>query len=194
MKRLLAYLFLVLILLCGENISYAGSLNGSGELKMTDRAVNNFIHYIKINKEIINGKRAKPDSFIISKNGDWSWYWYCAYPECWQNDKPKIEECERATGVTCARFAKRRTIYWDNGINTKKKKAKISSKWSDQEIRDELKRLGFIDDGESTQTDQSLITNKKPDIAEQLNQIKKLLDDGVLSKEEYEKAKKKILN
>ncbi len=115
MKKLLGIVFL--ILLCSENISYAGSLNGSGELKMSDRTVNNFIRYIKINKEIAG---AKPDSFLISQNGDWSWYWYCAYNECWQNDKPKIEECERVTGVTCARFAKRRTIFWDNGINTKK--------------------------------------------------------------------------
>ena len=189
MKKLLGIVFL--ILLCSENISYAGSLNGSGELKMSDRTVNNFIRYIKINKEIA---KAKPDSFLISQNGDWYWYWYCAYNECWQNDKPKIEECERVTGVTCARFAKRRTIFWDNGINTKKNRAKISSKWSDQEIRDELKRLGFIDDGGSTQTKKSKITKKTPDITKQLNQIKKLLDDGVLSKEEFEKAKKKILN
>lgn len=174
-------------MLCGKDISYASAINGSGELKMSNRTVNNFIYYIKINKEVAG---AKPSSFIISQNGEWSWYWYCAYPECWHNDKPKIEECERVTGVICARFAKRRTIFWDNGINTKKNKAKISSNWSDQKIRDELKRLGFIGVKATTQKE----NEKKADIVEQLKQIKKLYDDGVLTKKEFEKAKKKILN
>jgi len=174
--------------------SYAGSINGSGELKMSNQSVSNFIRYIKINKKPINGKRPKPDSFIISQDGSWSWYWYCAYNQCWQNDKPKLEECEKITGVTCARFAKRRTVFWDNGINTKKKKAKFSSKMSDQEIRDKLKRLGFIESNASTTTNKPKITKKSPDIAKQLNQIKKLYDDGILTKEEFEKAKKKILN
>ena len=192
MKKILV--ITILILLCGKDTSYASAINGRGELKMSDRSVNNFITYIKINKEVAG---AKPDSFIISQNGDWSWYWYCAYPQCWQNDKPKIEECERVTGVICARFAKRRTIFWDNGINTKKNRAKLSSNWSDQKIRDELKRLGFIGVKANTQIENSDIkkeNEKKADIAEQLKQIKKLYDDGVLTKEEFEKAKKMIIN
>ena len=185
---------LLFVLFFNSQISFAGSVNGSGELKMSNGAVNAFINYIKINKKIVNGKRAKPDSFIISSNGDWTWYWWCAHNECWTNDKPKLEECERATGVTCGRFAKRRTVYWDNGINTKKKKTRFSSKMSDQEIRDELKKLGFIETNGSTTTNKPKITKKSPDIAKQLTQIKKLYDDGILTKEEYEKAKKKILN
>ena len=65
---------------------------------------------------------------------------------------------------------------------------------SDQEIRDELKKLGFIETNGSTITNKPKITKKSPDIAKQLTQIKKLYDDGILTKEEYEKAKKKILN
>ena len=175
--------------------SYAGSLSGKGELKMSDRAVNEFITYIKINKKVVNGKRAKPDSFIISKNGNWTFYWWCAHNECWTNDKPTLEECERITGVSCARFAKRRTIFWDNGVNTKKKRAKFSSKMSDQEIRDELKRLGFIDETNTSKITKPKITKKNStDVVKQLNDIKKLLDDGVLTQEEFEKAKKKILD
>jgi hypothetical protein len=192
MKKLLG--IVVLGFFIYNTSSYAGSVNGSGELKMSNGAVNAFINYIKINKKVVNGKRAKPDSFIISSNGDWTWYWWCAHNECWTNDKPKLEECERKTGVSCARFAKRRTIYWDNGINTKKKKARFTSKMSDQEIRDELKKLGFIETNGSTLTNKPKITKKSPDIAKQLTQIKKLYDDGILTKEEYEKAKKKIIN
>ena len=111
---------------------------------MSNQSVENFIHYIKINKKLIDGKRPKPEAFLISQDGSWSWYFYCTWSDCWQNDKVKIEECERITGGTCGRFAMRRTIYWDNGINTKKNKAKFSSKMSDTEIRAKLKELGFI--------------------------------------------------
>ena len=65
---------------------------------------------------------------------------------------------------------------------------------SDEEIRYELEKLGFIETNGSTSTNEPKITKKSPDIAEQLSQIKKLYDDGVLTKEEYEKAKKKIIN
>jgi len=180
------------ILLLSTKASFAGPLYGKGELKMSAKTVNNFITYIKINKEV---KNAKPDSFIISSNGDWSWFWYCGRNECWSDDKPTLEKCERMTGVTCGRFAKRRTIFWDNGINNKKNRAKFSSKMSDQEIRDRLKEYGFIKGYENEQTKKSeKETKNNSDITKQLNQIKKLYEDGILTKEEFEKAKKRILN
>ena len=160
MKKLLGIIALYFFIY--NTSSYASGINGSGELQMSYQSVKYFIEYIKINKKRIDGKTPKPDSFIISQDGSWSWYWYCNYNECWQNDKPKLEECERITGVTCARFAKRRTVYWDNGINTKKKKAKFSSKMSDQEIKDELKRLGFYGNKSSTT---NTIKEKKTKIA-----------------------------
>ena len=143
MKKIFFYISIILLFF-SLNKSFAGALYGKGELKMSEKAVDGFIQYIKINK-IVKGKRAKPDSFIISSNGDWYWYWWCGHNECWSNDKPTLEQCERETGVTCGRFAKRRTIFWDNGINTKGKRAKFKSKMSNQEIREELKRLGFLD-------------------------------------------------
>lgn len=133
--------------------SNAGSINGKGELKMSNQSVENFIYYIKINKQLIDGKRPKPEAFLISQDGSWSWYFYCTWNDCSQNDKVKIEECERITGITCGRFAMRRTIYWDNGINTKKKKAKFSSKMSDTEIRAKLTELGFIGNTSTTTKD-----------------------------------------
>ena len=144
MKKILG--IVVLCFFIFNTSSNAGSIEGKGELKMSNKTVDNFIYYIKINQKIINGKRPKPESFLISQNGKWSWYIYCTYNNCNQNYKPKLAECEKITGVTCARFAKRRTIYWDNGINTKKKKAKFSSKMSDSEIRAKLTELGFIRD------------------------------------------------
>ena len=195
MKKILGIIILGFFI-CNTS-SYAGSINGSGELKMSNKSVNNFIAYIKINEKRINGKRAKPDSFIMSSNGNWSWFWYCLSGECWQNDKPKLEECERITGVTCGRFAKRRTIYWDNGINTKKNKARFKSKMSDSEIRAILTEFGFIGNASTTTTTTPKVTKKnenKEDVIKQLNDLKNLLDAGVITNDEFEKAKKKILN
>tara|TARA_B100001057_G_C22617603_1_gene859158 strand:- start:45 stop:659 length:615 start_codon:yes stop_codon:yes gene_type:complete len=184
----------------------AGSINGKGELKMSNQSVNNFIEYIKINKKIIDGKRPKPEAFLISQDGSWSFYYYCVWSDCWQNDKPKIEECERITGVSCGRFAMRRKIFWDNGINTKKKKARFSSKMTDSEIRAKLTELGFIGDSSTTAKDNNdtntkikpkitkKVTQSNDDIVSKLKDLKDLLDSGVLTIDEFKKAKKKLLN
>jgi predicted Zn-dependent peptidase len=70
--------------------------------------------------------------------------------------------------------------------------SKFNSKWSDTEIIAKLTELGFTSSSAST----SKKTTKKQssDITAQLKSLKKLLDDGVLSKDEFEKAKKKLLN
>ena len=84
-----------------------------------------------------------------------------------------------------------------------KRKAKVSSRMSDSEIREKLEHLGFI--GEVTQKTKKeikpKITKKKEasvdidtDIVKKIKELKKLFDDGVLTKEEFTKAKKKILN
>ena len=199
MKKILR--IIVLSFFICNTYSYAGNINGSGELKMSNASVNNFIEYISVNKKPVNGKRPKPDSFIISQDGIWSMFWYCPYNRCLQNDKPTIVKCERETGVTCGRFAKRRTIYWDNGINTKKtrsKNAKFSSKMSESEIRAKLTELGFIGDTSTTTTTTPKITKKKEvnneDIIKSLKSLKNLLDSGVLTEDEFKKAKKKLLN
>ena len=44
--------------------------------------------------------------------------------------------------------------------------------------------MGFIESNESSTTSKSKITKKSPEISEQLSQIKKLYDDGVLTKED----------
>ena len=128
--------------------------------------------------------------FILSSDGDWSFSFWCPYSSCRDGgSKQIIEECERETGVNCGVFASRRTIYWDNGINKKKNKARFSSKWSDEEIKSELKRLGFLEENGSGAT----FDSSNPDLVEKLKGLKKLYDDGALTKEDFEKAKKKIL-
>ena len=82
-------------------------------------------------------------AFILSSDGIWATYYFCPEGSCraGTNYMPVIRECEEATGVTCGLFARRYNIIWKNDFRPKK--AKINSKWSDQEIKDKLKEWGF---------------------------------------------------
>ena len=105
-------------------------------------------------------------------------------------------------------FASRRTIVWKNQINPGKGKiSTINSKWSDTEIRAKLTELGFLGGSSSSSTTTtSKITKKKPkkdkkstdankgDIVSQIKGLKELLDAGVITQDEFDKAKKKLLN
>lgn len=181
---------------------------GEGEVKMTDKALNHFIDYVQGKSNFKKKKgdtKPKPSMFILSSNGNWTAAWFCPYSNgCVDSLSAKtIKECERETGTNCGVFASRRTIYWDNGINTKKKKARFKSQMSGSEIRAKLTDLGFI--GSSTSaatTTKPKITKKKEvkklknneDIVNKLKDLKELYDSGVLTEDEFTKAKKKILN
>ena len=127
--------------------------------------------------------------------------------------KPTEEraKCERHHGQSCSRFAKGRYVSWNNGINPKGKAAKFSSEMSESEVRAKLTKLGFYNNDFLDTTTTPKITKKKEtkkvekkitkkitksdsDIVSKLKDLKELLDSGVLTKEEFEKAKKKLLN
>jgi len=206
MKKILGILFLILLLSTG---SFAGVKKGKGEVEMSNHAVERFITYLR-------GKKGmKPMAFILSSNGSYTFYWYCAHEGGCRdgNFGPTIRECEEKTGVDCGLFARKRTIVWKNDINPGKGKAsKINSKWSDTEVRAKLTELGFLGGSISTTTTTTTkpkTTKKKKakqikeakkenkrdeNIVKKLKDLKELLDSGVLTKEEFKKAKKKLLN
>ena len=120
--------------------------------------------------------------------------------------KEDIKDCERKTGKKCKKFARQRTIKWKNGINPGKGKAsKISSKLSDEEIKDKLNKLGFYKNdfstSEVTETTQSKTkvvkkesNNSNLSLSEEIKQLNELYKDGALTKEEFKAAKAKLLN
>jgi len=183
MKKILVLFFLSMFL---YNPSGHAMITGKGEVKLTERALQNFLWYLRGDWPERKKGRYVPAYFILSSNGNWSYFLWCPYNECWSNERPHVAMCERETGVPCGAFAVRRRISWDNGINTSKKRAKFTSKMSDEEVKSELNRLGFY--GEIENQSNSI------NLSEQLQSLKKLYEDGILTKEEYKKAKKKILN
>ena len=112
MRRSLGIIILCFLL---SGSAYAFT-KGTGEVKMSNRAVNHFIDYVQgkssIKKNASHDKKGKPSMFILSSNGNWSHAWWCPWTECSDSRSGKtIKECERATGTSCGVFAVKRTLY-----------------------------------------------------------------------------------
>ena len=139
--RKFQFFTIFLFLLFFSNNSYAARY-GTGELKLSDRVVSYFIQYIR-------GKQFKyPSVFLVTIDGSDAVYWYCSeMTNCSSGSiSQNLATCLRVTGKECKQFARQRYIKWNNGVNTGKGKiSQIKNKWSDQEIRSHLKKLGFID-------------------------------------------------
>ena len=132
---------LIVIISFFSNNSYAARY-GTGELKLSDRVVSYFIQYIR-------GKQFKyPATFLVTIDGSDAVSWYCSeMTNCSSGSiSQNLATCLRDTGKECGQFARQRYIKWNNGVNPGKGKiSQIKNKWSDQEIRSHLKKLGFID-------------------------------------------------
>ena len=177
--------FMALFFLLSEN-TYASTKPGKGDLKLDSFTVERFIKYIR-------GKgQNQPAYFYVTPDGNYSLYLYCATGNCAMKANPAIQ-CEEKVGKECKVFARRRTIKWINGINPGKGRASnIKSKWSDAEIIAKLTELGFI--GSGTTTTSSTTSIDKGNIVSQIKDLKELLDTGIITQDEFEKAKKKLLN
>ena len=196
MKKLLATLVLGLFFISSP--ANSGSI-GEGELTLKPFIVDWFIQYLRAEQ----GK--KPSKFLIINKGENAYYFYCAHSQCQPGgDNKDIKWCELKTKKNCKIFAKGRYVKWRNGINPGKgKESKFDSKWSKAEIEAKLTELGFLGGTTSTTTKiekkESKITKKSKkkmsdDIVQQLKELKQLYDDGVLTQEEFTKAKNKLLN
>ena len=195
MKKYLVILVLGLLVISSPANS---GTTGRGELKISENVFNAFLQYLR------GGTSKKPDKFLVTIDGKNSYYWYCGHGTCVAGgDVGDIKICETYYDKECKVFARRRTIRWKNGINKGGKQGKINSKWSDSEIRAKLTELGFMGETTSTTTKiekkKSKITKKSEkkmsgDVVQELKELKQLYDDGVLTQEEFAKAKKKLLN
>ena len=138
MKKLI--LLLILFTSLNINSSYAG-YRGEGPLKLTSNMVDAYIHWLR------GGWQKKPMVFYMTTSGDDGIGWYCPEADCQAPSYSQdISICERETGKECKLFSRKNAIIWKNGINPGKgKESRINTKWSDSEIRQRLKELGFIE-------------------------------------------------
>ena len=190
--KLKSQIFLLAIILI-FNTTNVYSKNGFGDLKMNSNILENFIDYITgVGMDKIGYKKGTPHYFAINNEGTASYYYFCPLKysnNCKDDDWIKVRrECSKRSkdlgGEKCAVFAKKRKIVWDSKNFTFPKNP-------DREyVINKLNELGFIDETPLAET----FDKTNPDIVEKLSSLKKLYDAGALSKKDFEKAKKKILD
>jgi len=133
---------MVLNLVLINNV-FAAGIYGRGEVKLSTSVVNQFKNYLR------GGHNKTPFMFIISIDGNHSYYWYCpaGQANCVTADPIQmLKPCENASNQECKVFARNRTVRWKNDINPGKgKKSKFNSKMSDAEIKTKLTNLGFLE-------------------------------------------------
>ena len=146
----------------------------------------------------------KPGLIAVSKDGSsFSYFRHPATVGSHEVDSKHygglaVNNCQRKSGRECFLFAVGYKIRWDNGSDKKKRRLKRKDIRNGKTL-DLLKELGFYDGytqriSNINKKSQKIIENSDGDIVEKLKELKKLYDDSVLTKEEFEKAKKKLLN
>jgi hypothetical protein len=202
-NRILFSIFLYFFILTN---SYATS--GAGKIKLSNRVIMGYIQYLQMNSTGIDVKnypaelkKGVPNFFAISQDGNDYGYSYCPRGQsCVFNPTLALQLCKKySDGQRCYIFDRKRKIVWDN------KNYKISRKATSSEIREILDELGFTGtkksatissntDSNSKITKNKEIENNDNDIVKQIQELNEMFKSGVISKEEFDKAKKKILN
>ena len=212
------YLIIIFFSILLTNNSYAKT--GKGELKL-DKATMEFLMMYMYGagntKYSGAGKRThNPTIFLVSEDGTWSYYSYCPieyHDGCIPpNTFQLIKACEKGSrGSPCFVLAKKRRIVWKNGgpkVKIKKKDLKspylVAKKIQEGGFYDgDISKLAGIDITTGQVSDETSITGEKEnkdttlnkkDIVEELETLTKLFESGALNKEEFEEAKKKLLN
>lgn len=185
------FFLIFLINLIFSTNSYA-SKNGMGDLKISEEMMD-YIVKLYFNTE---NKSDKPGGLAITKDGDMIGWAVCPARyagDCIMRDLEPLKYCrenvKKYLGLkeNCWMLARKRKIVWNN-LNIE-----VPKGISNNEVREIFKRLGLYGNNESS-TNKVEQESQSDNVTAELKKLKKLLDDGIISKEEFDKAKKKILN
>ena len=211
MKKLLGIVLLIVLfstsLFAGVTTGYK---LGKGPLKLTKHMANTLEYFFSGGKKGAYAKKQKsawkPGLIAISVDGNYSSYFRHPFNVTQIDSKAywgiAIAKCKKKSGKECFLFANGYKIVWDNGSNKKKRRLKKKDIKAGKTIA-LLTELGFYDGSVSSsqnikpkKTEKKKETKKvqKEDIVQKLKDLKELLDTGVITSEEFKKAKKKLLN
>ena len=205
-----------IVVLCTlfSSTSFAGVSTGyklgKGYLKVTKDTADIIEYFFSGGKKGVYAQKQKeawkPGLMAISVDGAYSSI--IRHPLRVTNIAPShyagqvISSCKKKSGQECFLFANAYKIVWNNGSDKKKRRLKRKDIKAGKTIA-LLTELNFYDGNKSlstitpkvkkkTVTTQESLNDK--DIVKKLKDLKELLDSGVLTKEEFEKAKKILLN
>ena len=195
MKRIALGLTLALFLSLN-----AYAQNGSGELKLSNAVIDNFYEYI-------SKKRGEGWHYVVSVDGIYSNYTFCPTgSNCSETVgspmlgvKGTILKCERRSNKKCYVLARKQKIVWNN-LNVK-----IKSKISLDDFKNILANHNLTYFAGVSNNNQ--IVSPRPsnnnqivspvlnmNMIEQLEALNKMHKNGVITDDEFKKAKKKLLN
>ena len=211
MRKIFSIIFLYILF---QTNLYAGVTTGyklgKGPLKLTEHMVNEVEFFFSGGTRGAYAEKQKsawkPGLIAISVDGNTSYMFRHPLHVTQVDSKAywgiAISNCKKKSGQECYLFANGYKIVWDNGSNKKKRRLKKKDIKAGKTIA-LLTELGFYDNNASSSTNTPKKVEKKEtkknsvndkDIVQKLKDLKELLDSGVLSNEEFEKAKKKLLN
>jgi len=211
MTKIFSIIFLYILF---QTNLYAGVTTGyklgKGPLKLTEHMVNELEFFFSGGTRGAYAEKQKsawkPGLIAISVDGNTSYMFRHPLHVTQVDSKAywgiAISNCKKKSGQECYLFANGYKIVWDNGSNKKKRRLKKKDIKAGKTIA-LLTELGFYDNNASSSTNTPKKVEKKEtkknsvndkDIVQKLKDLKELLDSGVLSNEEFEKAKKKLLN
>jgi len=211
MMKILSIIFLYILF---QTNLYAGVTTGyklgKGPLKLTKHMVNELEFFFSGGTRGAYAEKQKsawkPGLIAISVDGNTSYMFRHPLHVTQVDNKAywgiAISNCKKKSGQECYLFANGYKIVWDNGSNKKKRRLKKKDIKAGKTVA-LLTELGFYDNNASSSTKTPKKVEKKEtkknsvndkDIVQKLKDLKELLDSGVLTDEEFEKAKKKLLN
>ena len=203
MKLIKFIICFVLILSLNNN---AKALSGVGPLSFSEGTFDWFLAYLRGDGNTtgeIGFRQGYPGGFAVNPEGTYGYYSYCPLKYgsggCSTNYGKIVQNCSKGSkargGSKCKLFARGYKVVW-GGTNIK-----FSRKFDEQIVRTVFQQNGWY--GDTTTEKKPKITKKKetkPKISkknntvEQLKEIKKMLDEGLITEAEFKKLKEEILN
>lgn len=202
--RLIKFIICLLFLFNLNNRVEA--ITGIGPIEFNNYTMDSFFAYLRGDgnpRGDVGTRKGSPLSFAINPEGTVSHYYYCPLKfgsgSCIPADAQAVSECSKRSkargGSRCKLFARGYKIVW-GGTNIK-----LSRKFDEQVVRTIFQQNGWY--GDTSTEKKPKITKKKenkPKISkknntvEQLKEIKKMLDEDLITEAEFKKLKEEILN
>ena len=203
MRLIKFIIFFVLIFSLNNNVK---AITGIGPVEFKSGTFDWFLAYIRGDGNItgeVGFRKGSPGAFAVNPEGTYAFYSYCPLKYgsggCSTNEGKIVQNCSKGSkargGSRCKLFARGYKIVW-GGANIK-----FSRKFDEQVVRVIFQENGWY--GDTTTEKKPKITKKKenkPKISkknntvEQLKEIKKMLDEGLITEAEFKKLKEEILN
>ena len=199
-----------------QAIELSAYKSGKGPLKLSKQVADELEYFFSGGTRGVYAEKQKlpwkPGNVAISIDGKHFSYFRHPYHITEVDNKHytgiAISQCQKKSGQQCYTFAVGYRIKWDNGTSKKSRKLKRKEIKAGKTIA-KLIELGFYDGGitqtkkvekkkvekrKKSTTEKTSQTGDSNNIVQDIKELNELYESGILTKEEFEKAKKKLLN